>query len=449
MSAKSSSQSVIRSFQSDIAAIREAPEPRSTQITVQALTALVLIACLLLWVCKVDRVIASMGGEIQLTSPAQVYQALDQSIIKSIDVREGMRVSKGQVLATLDSTFAAADATQLRQQVASLNAQIQRDDAELAGHPPVFMETGDADQSHYNELQRKLYLDRDAQYKAQIKSFDEQIKQTEAAIIKTRNDIARYGERSKIAGKVEDMRSQLLAKGAGSLLNQLASKDQNIEMQRTVENLQNSLNEAIAQVASLKANRDAFAQQWRATISQDLVTSQNTRDTALAQLDKAQKHQDLVRIVALDDSIILSLAKLSVGSVLQPSEKLITAMPVNGKIVAEVKVSTRDIGFVRVGDPTVLKVDAFGFVEHGTATGTVKWISENAFWVNEQTNQPQEPFYKVGISIDALNFVGVPENFRLVPGMTLTADIKVGRRSAGAYLMEGLIRGWSESMREP
>ena len=245
------------------------------------------------------------------------------------------------------------------------------------------------------------------------------------------------------------MRSQLLAKGAGSLLNQLASKDQNIEMQRTVENLQNSLNEAIAQVASLKANRDAFAQQWRATISQDLVTSQNTRDTALAQLDKAQKHQDLVRIVALDNSIILSLAKLSVGSVLQPSEKLITAMPVNGKIVAEVKVSTRDIGFVRVGDPTVLKVDAFGFVEHGTATGTVKWISENAFWVNEQTNQPQEPFYKVEISIDALNFVGVPENFRLVPGMTLTADIKVGRRSAGAYLMEGLIRGWSESMREP
>lgn len=449
MSAKSSSRSVIRSFQSDIAAIREAPEPRSIQFTVQALTALVVIAFLLLWLCKVDRVIASMQGEIQLTSPAQVYQALDQSIIKSIDVREGMRVSKGQVLATLDSTFAAADATQLRQQVASLNAQILRDDAELSGHPPAFPDTGDADQRHYNELQRKLYLDRDAQYKAQIKSFDEQIKQTEASIVKTRNDIARYGERSKIAGKVEDMRSQLLAKGAGSLLNQLSSKDQNIEMQRTVENLQNSLNEAIAQVAALNANRDAFAQQWRATISQDLVTSQNTRDTALAQLDKAQKHQDLVRIAALDDSIILSLAKLSVGSVLQPGEKLITAMPVNGQIVAEVKVSTRDIGFVRVGDPTVLKVDAFGFIEHGTATGTVNWISENAFWVNDQTSQAQEPFYKVGISIDSLNFVGVPENFRLVPGMTLTADIKVGSRSAGAYLMEGMIRGWSQSMREP
>ena len=61
------------------------------------------------------------------------------------------------------------------------------------------------------------------------------------------------------------------------------------------------------------------------------MTSQNTRDTARAQLEKAQKHQDLVKIVALDDSIILSIAKLSVGSVLQPGDRLITAMPTNSR----------------------------------------------------------------------------------------------------------------------
>ena len=87
---------------------------------------------------KVDRVISTSQGEINLTTPPQVYQALDQSIIKSLDVHEGMKVSKGQVLATLNSTFAVADARQLKQQVASLNAQILRDDAELAGQAPVF-----------------------------------------------------------------------------------------------------------------------------------------------------------------------------------------------------------------------------------------------------------------------------------------------------------------------
>ena len=53
------------------------------------------------------------------------------------------------------------------------------------------------------------------------------------------------------------------------------------------------------------------------------------------------------------------------------------------------------------------------------------------------------------IAIDGNHFVKVPENFRLMPGMTLSADMKVGRRSVAMYLMDGLIRGAGEAMREP
>ena len=449
MSTKSSAQSVIRSFQSDIAAIREAPPPRTAMLTVHVLVGFIVIFGIVLWLGKVDRVITSSQGQIDLTTPAQVYQSLDQSIIKSIDVREGMRVAKGQVLATLDPTFATADVTQLAQQVSSLNAQITRDNAELAGKAPVFVDNGDVGQRHYNELQQKLFVDRDAQYKAQVKSFDEQIRQTEATIVKVKNDIARYGQRSVIAEKVEGMRSKLLASGAGSLLNELMSKDQNIEMQRTVENLANSLKESAAQLDTLKANRDAFIQQWRASTSQDLVTAQNNRDQAIASLEKARRHQDLVKIVALEDSIILSIAKLSVGSILAPGDKFITAMPVDEPMVANINVLSRDVGFIRVGDPVTMKVDAFNFMEHGIAEGKVKWISEGAFWTNDQTGQPTDPYYKVGVSLDELKFHNVPQNFRLMPGMTLTANIKVGRRSAGAYLLDGMMRGIGEAMREP
>jgi HlyD family secretion protein len=449
LAAKSSTQSVIRSFQSDVAAIREGPPPRTAMTAVHALGGFVVAAALLLWFGQIDRVVSSVQGQINLTTPAQVYQALDQSIIKSIDVHEGMRVSKGQILATLDATFTTADVTQLKQQVASLNAQIIRDDAELAGKVPVFTAYDDVDQRHYNDLQQKLFVDRDAQYKAQIKSFDEQIKQTGATIAKAKNDIERYNERSEIADKVESMRAKLLASGAGSLLNQLLSKDQSIEMLRTAENTANGLKESEAQLSALKANREAFIQQWRAQLSQDLVTSQGNRDSAITQLDKAKKHQDLVKIAAMEESIVLSIAKLSVGSVLQPGDKLITAMPVNEPVVAEVAVLSRDIGFIRVGDPVTIKIDAFNYVQHGVAEGHVKWITEGAFWTNEQTGQPTDAYYKVGISIDSKHFTSVPENFRLVPGMTLTADINVGRRSVGRYLLEGVIRGFSEAMREP
>ena len=117
--------------------------------------------------------------------------------------------------------------------------------------------------------------------------------------------------------------------------------------------------EAQAQLSSARADHEAFIQQWSTTISQDLVTARNTRDGALAQLEKAQKHSDLVRIAAQQDSIILTVAKLSVGSVLKEGDELMTVMPVGVPVEAEVNVASRDIGFLRVGDPAMFKVDAF------------------------------------------------------------------------------------------
>jgi HlyD family secretion protein len=439
----------VRSFQSEIAAIREAPEPLAARMTVHVLTAMILVCVILMFVMKLDRVVSSSDGKVTVSLARNVFQALDTSIIKSIDVRPGDVVKKGQVLATLDPTFATADVTQLSQQIASLNPQILRDEAELSGKPLLFPPTSDPTEAKYNELQKSLHAQRLAQYDAQINSFKEKDNQIKATIAKTQNDMTRLKERVEIAAKVEEMRNKLLASGAGSLLNQLSSKDQRVELARNFENLANSLKEAEAQLSSLRADREAFIQQWSSQISQDLVTARNTRDNARAQLDKAQRHQDLVQIAAAEDSIILTVAKLSVGSVLGQGAEFITAMPVGVPLEAEVSVPTRDIGFLRVGDPATLKVDAFDFTQHGYAEGRVKWISEGAFTVKEESNQPTEPYYRVGIAIEKYQFVKIPDNFRLMPGMTLTADIKVGTRSAGAYLLEGMLRSVSGAMREP
>jgi hypothetical protein len=51
-------------------------------------------------------------------------------------------------------------------------------------------------------------------------------------------------------------------------------------------------------------------------------------------------------------------------------------------------------------------------------------------------------------SVDVANFRSVPDNFRLIPGMTLEADIKVGTRSVAMYLLGGLLRHYGEAMRE-
>jgi hemolysin D len=449
LSLDESAQAAIKQFQSETDAIREAPEPVWARMTVFLLGGMLASLLVVAFVTSMDRVVISqVGSTIVPLRAVNVYQALDASIIKTIDVREGDRVEAGQLLATLDPTFAAADVQQFKSQIASLEAQIARDEAELAGKPLVFAETSDPEKQKYQALQMAYYDQRVAQYKEQVNSYDAKSRQLQATLVKLKTDVGTYLNREKIALKIEDMRTMLADNGTGSQLNMLISQDSRLEVTRALESARNSIIEAQNQLDATKSDREAFTQQWYAALSQDLVTSRNTLDTARSQLEKAARKQDLVRWTAQEAAIVLTKAKLSVGSVLKDGEVLFTLMPLNAPLEGEARISARDIGFVRVGDPCTLKIDAFQFIEHGWAEGKVRWISEGAFTVDEN-NKEVEAYYKLRCTIEHSNFRNVPENFRLIPGMTMAADIKVGSRSVAMYMLRGTARGFSEAMREP
>jgi HlyD family secretion protein len=406
------------------------------------------VAALGLGVARVDRVVSSSAGKVVSVESPTVFQALDPSIVKSIDVREGEVVEAGQLLATLDPTFAAADVNQLRQQIKSLNAQTARAEAELAHAGPDFDKSADKEARAYQALQLGLFRQRAAQYEAQMASYSEKIEQTQATIDKFKNDEQRYRERLRIADQVQTMRDTLLQHGSGTLLNLLVSTDAKLEALRTMEFGHNSLMEGEHLMASLKADRTAFEGQWRSAVSLELVTARNAHDNATSLLEKAEKHKDLVRLTESQRSMVLTLSKLSVGSVLKEGDTLMVLAPMSALLEAEVEIASRDIGFVRPGDPATLKVDAFNFAEHGVAEGRVRWISEDAFTTDEN-GAPASAYYRARIAIEAIKFVDLPGTFRLIPGMRLSADVKVGARSLAFYLLGGLVRGAGEAMREP
>lgn len=448
MSPNQASLATVRQFQSETDAIREESEPIAARVTVYALTAFLVVCVGLMFLTKLDRIVSSQGGKIVPVDQVNVFQALDPSIIKSIAVREGEQVHAGQLLATLDPTFAAADVNQLKLQIVSLEAQIIRDEAELAKTPLKFPDRSDPDFKNYAALQMALYDQRMAQYNAQVQSYDAQISQTQATIKKLQGDEARYSQRNDVQEKIETMRSTLAEHGTGSQLNMYLAQDTRLDLIRTLEETRNSIVESQHSIESTVATKKAFAEQWFATLSQDLVTQRNTLDGARASYDKALKHQDLVKLTANEPSVVLTIAKLSVGSVLKQGDPFLTLMPLDTRLDAEIKIASRDVGFIRPGDHCTMKIDAFNSAEHGTAEGKVRWVSEGAFTTSDD-GQPVDAYYKARCAVESTNFVGVPSNFRLIPGMTLTGDVNVGTRSVAMYLLSGIVRGFTESMREP
>jgi len=439
----------VRVFQSETAEILEGPEPIQTRI--MPLVVLGMVASLLLIAAcmRVDRVISSTTGEIVTIEPTVVLGALDQSIIKSIDVHEGQRVAKGELLATLDPTFARADVGALKAQVASLDAQIARCQAELAQKPFDMAPGSDPVANGYIAAQREYYLQRKAQFDAQVHAYDDQIAQYKATIVQYQNDQARYGDRVKVSQEIQQMRATLAASQFGSRLDLLAATDQKLEVERALEFDRNAVIEFQHQLDATTATREAFIQQWFGQVSQELVTAQGERDGAREQLSKATMHQDLVRIEAPEDSVVLKIAKLSQQSVINAGqEPLLYLAPLKSPLEAELHVAARDIGYIRVGDDTTVKLDAYNFVDHGTVNGKVRSISEGSF-TTDDNGRPVEAYYKVSVALDPVHLKDVPSDFRLLPGITLKGDIHVGRHSLFTYLFGGVVRGYGEPMREP
>jgi HlyD family secretion protein len=455
----------VREYQSEIAEIRESRGPVSAQYTLHAIAAMVVGITLVIAFAQTDRVVVSMDGKIVTQEKQTVVQSFDTGVIKSIDVKPGQNVVKGQLLATLDPTFSQAAVDQLRTQVDSLKAQIARDEAEIALKPLVFPTIADPDFEHYVQINTDLYNQQMANYRAQLASFDQQIELTKATIFKFSSDESRYKERVDIQHQIEGMYSTLEQHGTGSLLNSLTASDTRTETARIMEFDKNSVQENQHQLAVLQANREAFLQQFLVTASQELATAKTTLDGAIAQFVSASRHRELVRFTASEDSQVASIANLSVGSVLNPGNTLLTLTPLRVPLEAEIALSPRDIGFVRVGDPVTLKVDAFAFQEHGTVDGTVRWISEDIVDPNQpsptsnggaapanvvtSTGAPLNGHYMARVSIGKINLIGTPAVFRFTPGMTLEANIKVGTHSLGQYVIGGLTRGIGDAMREP
>ena len=102
---------VIASFESEANAVRVAAQPRWAQVTVMTLGGFLAASILIMCFTRIDRIVTSTSGKIVSTEQITVFGALDASIIKSIDAREGDEVKKGQLLATLDPTCATADVT--------------------------------------------------------------------------------------------------------------------------------------------------------------------------------------------------------------------------------------------------------------------------------------------------------------------------------------------------
>jgi hemolysin D len=154
--------------------------------------------------------------------------------------------------------------------------------------------------------------------------------------------------------------------------------------------------------------------------------------------------------------------------VVTTGQQLLIIAPNEGPLQVDALVANLDIGFVKLGQEAVIKVDAFPFTRFGALKGKVVRIAQQAVDETEakraladvtapsnnsppQTSAPGQPesfVFPVTIELDQTTMKIGEADMALNPGLTVTAEIKTDSRRVIDYLLSPLAKLGSEAMRE-
>ncbi|MBL6958881.1 MAG: HlyD family type I secretion periplasmic adaptor subunit [Rhodospirillales bacterium] len=429
-------------FQPDAVEIERQKTPAIAKLMLYTILAFVIGVGVWANYSTVDTAVSAIG-RITTEVPNIIVQPSETALVRSILVKEGQFVEKGQLLATLDATVARSDVVASRGSLTSMLAQEKRLVAELAGKLPP---EGFSDDAAENALQTEVFARRQAGIREQLTSFDEQIKQIKAEVSSNIQDAKDLGEQAKVLREIEGMRSKLMKEGHGSRVNYLSAKHQRLSVDREQRQLYSTRTRMSHQLKALQADRLGALANWRSQVAEELVQTRREREQLTANLSRTEHRESLVRLTAPAPGIILKVAERSVGSVIQTAEAMFTIVPADVPMEMEADVQPKDIGLIQVGDFVRIKLDALPFQKHGIIEGRVRLISEDA--VDTEANAAQT-VYRSRIELISKNLREVPDSFRLTPGLTGSADITVGKRRIITYFIYPLIRAFDSSFHEP
>ncbi|MBL8328768.1 MAG: HlyD family type I secretion periplasmic adaptor subunit [Rubrivivax sp.] len=423
-------------------ALQETPVHPAPRRAMWAIIALVVVTILWAYFGKLDVVVVA-PGRIVVSDGTKVIQPLEASIVKAIHVRDGMRVTAGQVLIELDPTAAAADMQSLGAQVAAARAETARtaDLLRALGAVTSARAAGPTASPPVADLQTQTEW---ADIQSRLERLDAEITRREAEGHTARTLLAKLQSTAPLVAQREADMAALAKQGfVSSHVGQDRARER-IEMEQDLETQRARVAEAQAALSESLRSRASYLAELRRV----LVDRANKARLELGQLEpqgrKAAQRQQVAQLKAPVSGTVQQLVVRTLGGVVTPAQALMVVVPDEAELTAEVFIENKDIADVRVGQAVDVKVDAFDFTRYGTVPAVVLSLSEDSV-VDEKLGARYVAIlmFRTGGSMHAGG-----SNRRIGPGMSVIAEMHAGQRRILEYILSPMIRRGMTSLRE-
>lgn len=409
--------------------LEESGSPHSLSHT--ALVASACVAGFIGWAALAEvNEVAHAPGSVVPSSLEQVVQHLDGGLVRSIEVAPGQLVEPGQLLLTIDDGATSDTFQKTKAKRAHLSMTAQRLQAQIDGRAPDFANQADTrveDVANQTNLYKSTMFDRES--KLQIVETQLAQKKNDMAILDAELVTAQQGlepvkrlhaARKELYGK-ELIAYPVFAKGEQDLIRVNGDIERIKEQRKRAEV---AIDEFTGRIVSLK--QTAHLEDSRA-LNETMAELKETT-SAINMLESRMQRLTLRSPVR---GVVKALNVNSIGGVIPPGQTVASIVPVDDELVIDAQITPRDVGHVRAGQKVHVKVSAFDFSRYGVVDATLEQLSATTF-----ASPNGEQYYKGRIRLSK-PFVGDDSTRnRIMPGMTIMADIKTGKKTMLEYLLK-------------
>ena len=382
-------------------------------------------------------------GKLNIQSPAtgkliaighsQLIQIYEHSRLATLHVKEGQKVNQGDILLTLDILGIDEEIIEIRKKIDNiLQFKIR--------YQALSQETSPQKLYHFNTLDKKAKRNVLISYQKEKEEFDSNIKVIETEIevnnknqLMTHNDLLSLKALKALKENIEQrftLKQTLYIKKFISKIEYLENQKELLEIKRLIKTKDSEYNLLKSQEEQKKQNLNQLEKQkhlewhdkYKQYESELIIYNQN--------LSHIQKKQQLKKVRSPVTGTVQQISTHTLGSVLQPSQGVMIIVPDNQDNIAEVNFLNKDIGFVHLGQKAMIKIDAFPYTRYGTIEGEVINIAKDAVQ-HDQLGL----VYPATIRLNRQTIKNSQREYRLIPGMSLTAEIITEQRRVIDYIL--------------
>jgi hemolysin D len=398
-----------------------------------------------LWACvaRMDIVVSATGVVIP-KGKVKIVQPLEPGIVTAIHVRDGQTVKAGDALVAMDKADGLADINTLRKDLAQAELAILRLNAELQHDASLFAPPPGAD-AELVRLSKRLLDQSIAAHGEKISTLAAEIQRCSAECDTIRVNVKKLTESLPLTLDLYEKKKNLAEKQLISQAELVQAKIEANDARHNLQAMESQSQEAAARLARSREDKDLAAKEYKRDLLRQLTEANNNRENLSHQLTKAENRQTHFDLKAPADGIVQQLAVHTIGGVVTAAQPLMIIVPTDGGLEIEAKVLNKDIGFVSQAQEVSVKVAAYPNTQYGDLKGRIEWVASDAV-----IDQQLGPNYPIRVAVDNYRLPNIVNGRQGVisPGMTVTADVKVGRRRVIEYFLGPIMRYKDQSLRE-